>query len=225
MSGNSSGFGRWLRWGLVTLGVLQSGCLPMSDRTSTGPASEVVARGFSLPPRLRYGKSPTLVFMGKQFIGGDLGTHGYYYRSAENNGVAYTARGGHIDTTHLRVAADWTAFLAAKSYRHLMRGDTSFSFGMIADRSRHEMHITYPANWSSLSPEQREQDRPGGGPDPGAVHGLHDGHLARDPHLVRLQIRRHRAGVSLRVLLGGHLLEPARDRPRLPGPAGYAAHL
>jgi hypothetical protein len=38
-----------------------------------------------------------------------------------------------------------------------MRGDTSFSFGMIADRSRHEMHITYPANWSSLSPEQRDR--------------------------------------------------------------------
>ena len=130
----------------------------MSDRGSTGKASEVVVTGFSLTPRLRYGKSPTLVFMGKQFIGGNLGTHGYYYRSTENNGIAYTACGGHIDTTHLRVAADWTAYLAAKSYRHLMRGDASYSFGMIADRSRHEMHITYPANWSSLSPAQREHD-------------------------------------------------------------------
>ena len=129
----------------------------MSDRTSSGPASEVVARGFTLPPRLRYGKSPTLVFMGKQFIGGNLGTHSYYYRPAEDNGVLYTCRAGHIDTTHLRVAADWTAYLTAKSYRHLMQGDPSYSFGMIADRSRHRMHITYPANWSSLSPEQRDR--------------------------------------------------------------------
>jgi len=148
--------GRRQRWGSVVLGILGGGCLPVSDRASTGPASEVVARGFSLPPRLRYGKSPTLVFLGKQFIGAELGTHAYYYRRAEDNGVLYTRCAGHIDTTHLRVAADWTAFLTAKSYRHLMQGDPRFSFGMIADRSRHEMQISYPANWSSLSPEQRE---------------------------------------------------------------------
>jgi len=153
----NAGLGRWLRWGFVVLGILEGGCLPVSDRASTGPASEVVARGFTLAPRLRYGKSPTLVFLGKQFIGGDLGTHAYYYRRAEDNGVLYTRCAGHIDTTHLRVAADWTAFLTTKSYRHLMRGEPSFSFGMIADRSRHEMKISYPANWSSLSPAQRDR--------------------------------------------------------------------
>ena len=157
MIAKNAGLGRWLRWGLVVLGTFGGGCLPVSDRASTGPASEAVVSGFTLAPRLRYGKSPTLVFMGKQFIGGELGTHAYYYRRAEDNGVLYTRCAGHIDTTHLRIAADWTAFLAAKSYRHLMQGESSFSFGMIADRSRHEMHITYPANWSSLSPEQRDR--------------------------------------------------------------------
>lgn len=72
----------------------------MSDQASTGPASEVVARGFRLPPRLRYGKSPILVFTGQQFIGGNLGTHAYYYRKAETNGLLYACRAGHIDTTH-----------------------------------------------------------------------------------------------------------------------------
>jgi hypothetical protein len=156
MTGNSLGFGRWLRWGFVVLGIFGSGCLPMSDRATAGKASEVVATGFTLAPRLRYGYSPTLVFMGKQFIGGDLGPHGYYYRRAEKNGMAYTKCGGHIDVSHMRISADWTAFLAAKSYRHLMRGDPVFSYGMLADRSRDEMHLTYPANWSSLSPAQRD---------------------------------------------------------------------
>jgi hypothetical protein len=149
--------GRWLRWGLVVVGILGGGCLPISDRASSGPASEVVASGFALPPRLRYGKSPTLVFLGKQFIGPGVGTHAYYYRPAEENGVVYTCRGGHIDTTHLRIAADWTAYLAARSYKHLVRGDPSFSFGMAADRSRHYVQISYPANWAGLSPSQRDR--------------------------------------------------------------------
>jgi hypothetical protein len=156
MTGKNAGFGRWRWWGTIVLGLLGGGCLPISDKASTGPASEVVVQGFTLAPRLRYGKSPTLVFMGKQFIGGNVGAHAYYYRKTEGNGVLYTCRAGHIDTTHLRIAADWTAFLASKSYRHLMQGDTTYSFGMIADRSRHQMHITYPANWSSLSPAQRD---------------------------------------------------------------------
>ncbi len=157
MIGNTSVFGGWLRWGLVVVGIFGGGCLPISDRASTGPASEVMARGFTLPPRLRYGKSPTLVFMGKQFIGPEVGTHAYYYRPSEENGVLYTCRGGHIDTTHLRVAADWTAYLASRSYKHLTRGDPKFTYWMIADRTPHRVQITYPANWASLSPEQRDR--------------------------------------------------------------------
>jgi hypothetical protein len=147
----------WWPLSLLMLGILGSGCLPMSDRASTGPASEVVARGFTLPPRLRYGYSPTLVFMGKQFIGPNVGTHGYYYRRSEGNGVVYTCRGGHLDVSHLRISADWTAYLAARSYKHLMQGDPSFTFRMIADRSPHHVQFTYPPDWSSLSPEQRDR--------------------------------------------------------------------
>ena len=128
----------------------------MPDRAVAGPAGDALATEFNSTPRLRYGKSPTLVFMGKQFIGGDLGTHGYHYRAAEGNGVLYTCRAGHIDTTHLRIAADWTAHLAAESYKHLLRGDPSFSFRMIADRhSPHYVQIAYPADWANLSQEQR----------------------------------------------------------------------
>lgn len=157
MAEYTSVFRRWLRWGLLGVGLFGGGCLPISDRASTGPASETVVTGFSLTPRLRYGKSPTLVFMGKQFIGANVGTHAYYYRPAENNGVLFTCRGGHIDTTHLRIAADWTAYLAARSYKHLMRGDPGFTYLLMADRMPHRVQITYPANWSSLPPEQRDR--------------------------------------------------------------------
>ena len=156
MTGNDSLFGRWLLIGLAALGWAGGGCGVVPDRRSAGPADDALATAFNSTPRLRYGKSPTLVFMGKQFIGDDLGTHGYHYRAAEKNGVLYTCRAGHIDTTHLRIAADWTAHLAAESYQHLLRGDTSFSFRMIADRhSPHYVQISYPAGWTSLSLGQR----------------------------------------------------------------------
>jgi hypothetical protein len=92
-----------------------------------------------------------------RFYGSDLGTHGYYFRLSEKNGIVYTCRGGHIDTVHVRIAADWTAYLAAESYRRLMRGDRGFSYGLLADRSRHRVRITYPADWSSRPPAQREK--------------------------------------------------------------------
>jgi hypothetical protein len=142
--------------GLVVGGLAASGCQVLPDKGISGPASEVVVNGFNVPPRLRYGATPCAC-IGAPFIGEHLGTHGYYFRTAEKNGIAYTLRGGHIDTMHVRIAADWTAYLAAKSYRRLMRGDRSFSYKLLADRSRHTVHISYPENWQSLSQEQRSE--------------------------------------------------------------------
>jgi len=128
----------------------------LPDRGLSRPASEVVINGFNVPPRLRYGATPCACF-GAPFIGQKLGTHGYYFRLSEKNGIAYTSRGGHVDTMHLRIATDWTAYLAAKSYRNLMRGEQSFSYKLLADRSRHTVHISYPENWRSLPQEQRSK--------------------------------------------------------------------
>jgi hypothetical protein len=154
MAENDSAFGRRTLLGLVVIGLAGSGCRAVPDKGLSGPASEVVSRGFNFPPRIRYGVSPTPT-SGTHFVGGDLGTHGYYFRLSEKNGMAYTSRGGHIDTAHLRIASDWTAYLAAESYRHLMRGDRSFSYRLLADRSPHYVQISYPANWQGLSPKQR----------------------------------------------------------------------
>jgi hypothetical protein len=142
--------------GLVVGGLAAGGCQVLPDKGISSPASEVVVNGFNVPPRLRYGATPCAC-IGAPFIGQNLGRHGYYFRLSEKNGIAYTSRGGHIDTMHLRIAADWTAYLAAKSYRHLMRGDRSFSYKLLADRSRHTVHISYPEDWQSLSQEQHDE--------------------------------------------------------------------
>jgi hypothetical protein len=43
---------------------------------------------------------------------------------AENNGIAYTCRGGFVDTAHVRDNADWTFFLALRIARSLPEGTT-----------------------------------------------------------------------------------------------------
>jgi hypothetical protein len=84
-----------------------------------------------------------------------MGAHGYTWPFFEKNGIAYTRRGGHIDVIHLRIAIDWTAYLTAKSYRHLMRGDPGFTCKLAVDRSRDYVRITYPPGWDSMSEEDR----------------------------------------------------------------------
>ncbi|OHB62768.1 MAG: hypothetical protein A2Y76_04200 [Planctomycetes bacterium RBG_13_60_9] len=142
--------------GLIVLSLAGGGCQVIPDRGNGEPASERIVYGFSLAPRQRLGFSPAAI-PSTEFRGIELGMHGYYFRPSEKNGMVYTCRGGHIDTTHLRIAADWTAYLAAESYRCLMRGEPGFSYKLLADRSRHRVRITYPGDWSSRTPAQRER--------------------------------------------------------------------
>jgi len=76
---------------------------------------------------------------------------------SEKNGIVYTCKAGHIDITHVRIAADWTAYLRAKSFRCLMESDAGFSFGLKVDRSRDFLQITYPEDWEDLSQKEKEQ--------------------------------------------------------------------
>ncbi|UCD53091.1 MAG: DUF4056 domain-containing protein [Phycisphaerales bacterium] len=109
-----------------------------------------------LPPRLRPGCYPAST-VGAPFVNPDrLGRHGYRFSLSEKNGIVYTCRGGHIDLAHLRIAADWTAYLTRKSFRHLMAGDTEFSYKLMVDRSRHYVALSYPADWADRSKAERE---------------------------------------------------------------------
>jgi hypothetical protein len=134
--------------------LLAAGCSLWPDKAMTGPADQVIYRGFREPPRIRYGTYPCAI-AGTPLVGPDLGQHAYYWSPAEKDGIAYTCRAGHVDVIHLRIAADWTAYLTAEAYHHLMKGDWQFSYKLAVDRSREYVQISYPKDWDSLPDQQR----------------------------------------------------------------------
>ena len=85
-----------------------------------------------------------------------LGPHSYRFSPWERNGIVYTCRGGHIDITHLRKAADWTAYLASRIQRTLLSDKTTFSYRM-HEPSRHHLQFEYPQGWASLPRNVRER--------------------------------------------------------------------
>jgi hypothetical protein len=148
---------RRLQWlGFLALVPAVAGCQVLPDKATSRPADQVIYTGFSRSPRVRYGTYP-IDIVGTPFLGKNLGTHGYHFTLAEKDGVAYTCRGGHIDIIHVRIAADWTAYLAAETYRHLMNNDAGFSYKLAVDRSHSYVQFHYPAYWKSL-PKQRRSE-------------------------------------------------------------------
>jgi hypothetical protein len=138
---------RRLYWvGLLSVVWATGGCRFMPDSALSYPADQVIYHGFDGPPRVRFGTYPSSN-IGTFFKGPNLGNHGYCFTLSEQDGVAYTCRGGHIDIIHVRISADWTAYLAAVTYRHLMNHDPGFSCGLAVDRSRTHVTFTYPADW------------------------------------------------------------------------------
>ncbi len=139
-----------LYWiGLLSLAWVTGGCRFMPDSALSYPADQVIYHGFDGPPRVRFGTYPS-ANIGTFFKGPNLGKHGYCFALSEQDGIAYTCRGGTIDVIHLRIAADWTAYLATVTYRHLMNHDAGFSCGLAVDRSRSYITFTYPENWDRL---------------------------------------------------------------------------
>jgi len=119
-------------------------------------AAQLVLEGFDAGPRIRVGylPSPTLgtVFSGPD----DLGQHGYRPNLSERNGIVYTCKAGAIDIGHARKAADWTVFLAAKTFKQIMKDETEFSFRLY-EPSRYYVRLTYPDNWKDSSRQDRER--------------------------------------------------------------------
>jgi hypothetical protein len=143
---------KWYVLGLLSLAT--AGCRALPDRGLSVPANRVVVEGFNTQPRTRFGGYAADI-PGMTFLGRNLGSHDYSWPLFEKNGIAYTCRGGHIDIVHLRNAVDWTAYLTAESYKHIMRRDPGFTCKMSVDRSRSYITLTYPRGWDYLS----EQDR------------------------------------------------------------------
>jgi hypothetical protein len=78
-----------------------------------------------------------------------LGNHSYGSGTSERNGIVYTCRGGHVDITHLRKLADWTAYLASRLQDALLLDRTEFSYRMW-EPSVYHVRIAYPADWGNL---------------------------------------------------------------------------
>ncbi|KPK40923.1 MAG: hypothetical protein AMJ65_10240 [Phycisphaerae bacterium SG8_4] len=119
-------------------------------------AAELVREGLNASPRIRVGYLPTPT-LGTVFSGPEqLGQHGYRPNLSERNGLVYTCKAGPIDIGHARKAADWTVFLAAKTYRQIMKGEPEFSFRLY-EPSRYFVALTYPENWKDLPQQEKER--------------------------------------------------------------------
>lgn len=151
---NKSVLARLYLVGSLSLLAVVAGCGVLPDKGLSCPASETVVKGFNRAPRVRFGCYPS-ANLGTYFKGPDLGVHGYYSRLTEQDGIAYTCRGGDIDVIHLRIAADWTAYLSARTYDCLMKHKSGFSYKLAADRSKQFVTFTYPENWDKLSRDEQ----------------------------------------------------------------------
>ena len=89
--------------------------------------------------------------VGTNFIG--IEQLGVNKKPNEDNGIAYTLYGGHIDIAHARICADWTNRFALKSFECLMQGNNFYEENFQSNTFRVE--FTYPSNWNRL-PNKKE---------------------------------------------------------------------
>jgi len=126
-----------------------------APETKTG--AEMIRDGLDASPRIRVGYLPTPT-LGTVFRGPEqLGQHGYRPNFSEKNGLVYTCKAGAIDMGHARKAADWTVFLAAKTYRQIMKGNSDEFSYRLYEPSRYFVRITYPDNWDDLPQKDKER--------------------------------------------------------------------
>jgi hypothetical protein len=85
-----------------------------------------------------------------------LGPHSYGFSLREHNGIVYTCRGGHIDISHLRKGADWTAYMAFRIRQTLLKGETRLAYRM-REPSLYFIELTYPTGWAALPAQTRER--------------------------------------------------------------------
>ncbi len=148
---------RLLNAAVLTLLLLAAGGCRVAGRAGPCDPADKLSCAFETAPRFRLGFYPSST-VGTKFIDPEkLGTHGYRRGSSEKNGILYTCKAGHIDTIHVRITADWTAFLAAKAFKHLKKNDPDFSFRLTIEPSEYFVHLTYPENWEDLSQHDKEQ--------------------------------------------------------------------
>jgi len=109
-------------------------------------------------PRPRVGRYATATIGGATFTEiEDLGLHKYYSAgNLEGNGIIYTCQAGHIDLAHVRKSADWTAYIAERTYALMQKGQTHLRL-LLSDPVHYSMTINYPCDWDERPLEERDR--------------------------------------------------------------------
>jgi hypothetical protein len=140
----------------MSLVLAAGGCQPSQKVAAPATYNRLLEKQFNNPPKIRIGTYATST-LGTFFLEPyHLGPHSYRFELHEKNGIVYTCKAGHVDISHVREAADWTAYLAAVTYKHLNNSDPEFSF-TLKEGSVCFVHLTYPDTWQSLSMEDKER--------------------------------------------------------------------
>jgi hypothetical protein len=143
---------------LLLLLLATGGCQQPQQVSARAPHNRLLEEQFNNPPRVRRGSYATPTLGTSYLEPNQLGPHSYgseFHERQNGNGIVYTCRAGHIDISHVREAADWTAYLAAVTYKHLRNSEPEFSF-TLKEGSVCFIHLAYPDRWQSLSEEDKD---------------------------------------------------------------------
>lgn len=143
---------------MLNLGKLMKMTLKMVVLTGIVPGITFL-NGCSMSgaPRVRLGSYATST-PGTNFIDTDnLGRHSYSSFLFENNGIAYTCRGGHIDIAHVRIGADNVRYLYYKIRRNLKNSDSNIKFKLNVEPSTYFVTLQYPPGWEDMPRKERRR--------------------------------------------------------------------
>jgi hypothetical protein len=129
---------------ITALGIVVSGLVILAGCSAGGP-------------RPRVGSYPASSLPTSFLDINSLGSHNYGIGFGENNGLVYTAKGGHIDIAHLRIAADNTRSLYNDIRGHLLNNDSEFTFKLNVEPSSYYVNVEYPEYWKTIPDKYREK--------------------------------------------------------------------
>ncbi len=132
------------------------GMLLIATGNSPSDAKFLTDNEAKSPPRPRIACLPTPTFGTRYLDPDNLSPHAYNFALWESDGIVYTCRGGHIDLTHLRKTADWTAYLAYHIRQALLDSKAHLAFKM-HEPSRYQVRLQYPHGWKHLLPDERQE--------------------------------------------------------------------
>lgn len=138
------------------LGNVILGLLLVASADSPSQAGWLTDSDARCAPRARVACLPNPTLGVRYYNHDELGPHRYGLGLGEHNGIVYTCRGGHVDVTHVRKAADWAAYMAYYCRQTLLENRTQLSFKM-REPSRYHLRFQYPPGWRRLPPEERDQ--------------------------------------------------------------------